>query len=193
MGFLHDKIQSEYKIDCYYPANGETLNISLPISLVVDVDVDFLKRTIAAGMADPKRPKLMHGTLKLDGENPPQLCTKNEYQKYGIKPFQIDFETSLTISGDDLLQPCEISQLIFEKLTSKMGEKYTISKINETKIRISRVTIEIVKIFQGSSEFIEIIMVWNENDENFGSSLFTYIEGLRRFFQKSDKRMEIAD
>ncbi|OTF80280.1 Endoribonuclease YSH1-like protein [Euroglyphus maynei] len=156
MAFLNGKIKNEFHIDCYYPANGETINIDIPISQAVDVDVNFLKRTITSGISDPKRQKLMHGTLKIDSNNSSiLLCSKDELEQYGIKPFNITFKTYIKLEKEqsDSLSSEEITQVIYEKLKSseKLSDQHVISKLNETEVQISQVLIQVLP---------------NENDQN---------------------------
>lgn len=163
MAFLHGKIKNEFHIDCYYPANGETINIDIPISQAVDVDVNFLKRTITSGISDPKRQKLMHGTLKIDSNNSTLLCSKDEFEQYGIKPFNITFKTYIKLEKEqsDLLSTEEITQVIYEKLKSKLSDQHVISKPNETEVLISQVLIQVQPNEYNQSNK-DIIIKWPE-------------------------------
>ncbi|XP_075584806.1 integrator complex subunit 11 [Dermatophagoides farinae] len=183
MAFLHGKIKNEFHIDCYYPANGETINIDIPISQAVDVDVNFLKRTITSGISDPKRQKLMHGTLKIDSNNSTLLCSKDEFEQYGIKPFNITFKTYIKLEKEqsDLLSTEEITQVIYEKLKSKLSDQHVINKPNETEVLISQVLIQVQPNEYNQSNK-DIIIKWPEEDEALGSFLLNYIQGLNRCF-----------
>jgi integrator complex subunit 11 len=67
MEFLKQKIQQEYGIDCYMPANGESAYIPCKPVVPVDVSLSLLKKEMAlydtVGAPDPKRPCRMHGIL----------------------------------------------------------------------------------------------------------------------------------
>ncbi|KAH9424163.1 integrator complex subunit 11 [Dermatophagoides pteronyssinus] len=184
MAFLNGKIKNEFHIDCYYPANGETIKIDIPISQAVDVDVNFLKRTITSGISDPKRQKLMHGTLKIDSNNSSiLLCSKDELEQYGIKPFTITFKTFIKLENEqsDSLSSEEITQVIYEKLKSseKLSDQHVISKPSETEVLISQVLIQ-VQPNENDQSSKEIIIKWPEEDEALGSFLLNYIQGLIR-------------
>lgn len=143
MAFLHNKIEEEFHIKSLYPANGETIDIPTEISVPVDVDVEFLKRTIDSGDSDPKRQKLLHGVLvfkndndKKDGETSEQIVedvtaggecnitlnSREEFANLGLEPHSISFKTFIKIkkeinSGSGQLLPNEkILDVIFEKL-----------------------------------------------------------------------------
>lgn len=124
MAFLHEKIQKEFKIDCFYPANGETIDINTQISLPVDVDIDFLKGTLHSGITEPKRRKLMHGTLTIKNDNESDECSirmnsVQEYSKYGVGLFQIKFKSSITLDSGKKCSLEDIGEFLHEKL-----EKY---------------------------------------------------------------------
>ncbi|CAM4676582.1 unnamed protein product [Leuciscus chuanchicus] len=65
MEFLKDKIEQEFSVSCYMPANGETTTIVTNPSVPVDISLNLLKREMALGgpLPDAKRPRTMHGTL----------------------------------------------------------------------------------------------------------------------------------
>ena len=45
MQFLKNKIQTEFGVDCYMPANGETVTIHTDCKIPVDVSLNLLKRS----------------------------------------------------------------------------------------------------------------------------------------------------
>lgn len=44
MVFLKNKVRTEFGIDCYMPANGETVTIQTECKVPVDVSLNLLKR-----------------------------------------------------------------------------------------------------------------------------------------------------
>ena len=124
MTFLHGKIKNEFHIDCFYPANGETININTQTSLPVDVDINFLKRTTNCGISDPKRHKLMHGTLIIqnndeNGNFDFKLNSKEQLMEYGIEPHQIKFKTYIKLNHEpniSFLSTEEITEVLYKKL-----------------------------------------------------------------------------
>lgn len=126
MEFLHRKIKEEFKVDCFYPANGETLDIHTPISVPVNVDIDFLKQTIDSGLSDLKRQKLMNGAMicKVDSKGKGDFNivfnSKDEFIQLGMKPHTINFKAFIKLNrekGGELLSDGEIVQVMFERLT----------------------------------------------------------------------------
>lgn len=122
MKFLDGKIKEEFHIDCFYPANGETINIATQTSLPVDVDVAFLKRTINNGISDPKRQKLMHGTLTIreDGDNFEfKLNSTDKLNEFGIETYQIKYKTFIRFAREPniaFLSLEEITEVIYTML-----------------------------------------------------------------------------
>lgn len=45
MEFLKSKVQAEFGIDCYMPANGETITIQTDCRIPIDVSLNLLKRS----------------------------------------------------------------------------------------------------------------------------------------------------
>lgn len=65
MEFLRQKIEQEFRVSCYMPANGETVTLPTSPSIPVGISLGLLKREMAQGLLLPeaKKPRLLHGTL----------------------------------------------------------------------------------------------------------------------------------
>ena len=124
MEFLEAKIKEEFNLDCFHPANGETLVINTQTSLPVDVELGFLKRTLDAETMDPKRQKLLHGTLTIrseedNGRQDYKLESKEKLAEFGIEPHQIMFKTYFKPQPDmksKVISPEDIAAVIHSKL-----------------------------------------------------------------------------
>jgi len=124
MTFLHGKIKDEFHIDCFYPANGETIGINTQTSLPVDVDINFLKRTMNCEISDPKRQKLMHGTLTIRNDDENGLYdfkfnSKEQLIEYGIEPHEIKFKTFIKLNREpnvNFISIEEIAEVVFKRL-----------------------------------------------------------------------------
>ena len=73
MDFLKNQIIKEFNIDCYKPANGETVTIKTKPIVPASISVELLKKENAIfnmeslfGETPNKQQKLMHGVLLLD-------------------------------------------------------------------------------------------------------------------------------
>ncbi|XP_028921443.1 integrator complex subunit 11 isoform X2 [Ornithorhynchus anatinus] len=64
MEFLKQKIEQEFRVNCYMPANGETVTLLTNPNIPVGISLGLLKRETTLGVPpDPQKPRLMHGTL----------------------------------------------------------------------------------------------------------------------------------
>uniref|UniRef100_A0A8D0T449 Integrator complex subunit 11 n=1 Tax=Sus scrofa TaxID=9823 RepID=A0A8D0T449_PIG len=64
MEFLKQKIEQEFRLSCYMPANGETVTLPTSPSIPVGISLGLLKREMAQGLLpDAKKARLLHGTL----------------------------------------------------------------------------------------------------------------------------------
>jgi len=188
MTFLHGRIKDEFHLDCYYPANGETICITTQTSLPVDVDINFLKRTINHGISDPKRQKLMHGTLTIrnDDENCSydyKLNSKEKMIEYGIEPHQIKFKTFIKLHREPnvTFQSLEeIAAVVYKRLKNKLHDQHLVTKLNETEIQISQVLIQ-VQTNEEDRDLKQIVLLWPEEDDALGSFLLSFIQGLRKY------------
>ncbi|XP_038602095.1 integrator complex subunit 11 [Tachyglossus aculeatus] len=64
MEFLKQKIEQEFRVNCYMPANGETVTLLTNPNIPVGISLGLLKRETTPGVPpDPQKPRLMHGTL----------------------------------------------------------------------------------------------------------------------------------
>ena len=121
MEFLHKKIKQEFGIECYMPANGETVSIGTKVSIPVDVEIDLLKRSLSssADSSDPKRVKLLHGTLMMTNTSAgPQFQLvepTKAMQELGIKPHVIKFTQTVKLKAIDY-SPQKITEVLYQKL-----------------------------------------------------------------------------
>lgn len=78
MKFLKTKIMQEFKINCYDPANGETVEIPTRINVPVDVSDNLLKQSLETeylvdNQSDIKKFKILHGTLVMSATGSDKL------------------------------------------------------------------------------------------------------------------------
>ncbi len=123
MEFLHGKIKKEFGLECFMPANGETVSIPTKVCIPVDVEIDLLKRTLksSSDKSDPKRPKLLHGSLMMttSGNGSPQfrlVDPKKALQELGIKPHIIKFTSSVKLKDKTGNTLTKITDIIYQKL-----------------------------------------------------------------------------
>lgn len=134
MKFLKAKIEQELKINCYDPANGETVSIPTKISIPVDVSECLLKRSLENGQynidlgddLDSKRMKVLHGTLVMSANSttqppifkivPPELAM----EEAGIRQHKIKYTTTLRLKNVQNLTSRQISEAILTRIKAKI-------------------------------------------------------------------------
>ena len=123
MEFLQGKIKQEFGLECYMPANGETVNITTKITIPVDVEVALLKRSlnVTSDLCDHKKPKLLHGSLLMttttDGSSQFKLVEPQKaMQELGIKPHVIKFTSTVRLEDRSCGLTTKIIELIYQKL-----------------------------------------------------------------------------
>ncbi|KAG7221668.1 hypothetical protein INR49_000035 [Caranx melampygus] len=93
MEFLKGKIEQEFSIDCYMPANGETATVTTNPSVPVDISLNLLKREMALGgpLPDPKKPRTMHGTLIMKENSLKLVSSEQALKELGLNEHQLRF------------------------------------------------------------------------------------------------------
>uniref|UniRef100_H0ZXV1 Integrator complex subunit 11 n=1 Tax=Taeniopygia guttata TaxID=59729 RepID=H0ZXV1_TAEGU len=92
MEFLRQKIEQEFHVSCFMPANGETTTILTNPSIPVDISLGLLKRETAIGAApDAKKPKLMHGTLLMKDNSFRLVSPEQALKELGLAEHQLRF------------------------------------------------------------------------------------------------------
>ncbi|KAK4809675.1 hypothetical protein QYF61_002572, partial [Mycteria americana] len=92
MEFLKQKIEQEFHVNCYMPANGETTTIFTNPSIPVDISLGLLKRETAIGLLpDVKKPKLMHGTLIMKDNSFRLVSPEQALKELGLAEHQLRF------------------------------------------------------------------------------------------------------
>jgi len=135
MKFLKMKIEQEFKVACYDPANGETVNVPTQISIPVDVSECLLKKSLENciydidGDDDSKRMKILHGTLVMSASTPsnppifkivpPDLAM----EEAGIRQHKIKYTTTLRLKNVQNLTCRQISETILKRIKSKIKDR----------------------------------------------------------------------
>ncbi|CAG8502254.1 8096_t:CDS:1 [Ambispora gerdemannii] len=138
MEFLLDKINKEFKIPCYSPANGTTITVETSLDIPVDVSVSLLKQQ--QNMAMQKRIMLSTMSSSTIFNSKKFIDFNRNYIKglniENLKPIQ-----SIPIQGLLVMQPNHRLRLIDPK------EKITLDDNNNAKLKNHNLSFEIIKKF----------------------------------------------
>lgn len=137
MEFLKTKIEQEFKVNCFKPANGETVDIATQISIPVDVADCLLKRSLESSQYnlgneddfDSKRMKFLHGTLVMSATAPSQppifkiVSPELAMEEAGLRQHKIKYTTTLRLKNVQNLTSRQISESILIKIKSKIKDR----------------------------------------------------------------------
>lgn len=209
MKFLKAKIQQEYNIPCFDPANGETVEIPTRITIPVDVEVELLKRSLSDDKtmgdrsdSDSKRTKLLHGALVMSActnAQPPVyrlVAPEAAMEEAGIKPHNVKFTATLRIFNVQDKSTQDITELVFQKLRYKFKDRSgstsmaIASKEDQPHVdddEPKMVTDSCINIGrssvhidpQDSGKFRDVYVSWFDRDEAVGNVLVRAIQEMQ--------------
>ncbi|WAR13849.1 INT11-like protein [Mya arenaria] len=157
MDFLKTKIQGEFGIDCYKPANGETVTIETQHNIPVDISLNLLKRE--ASFKDPKKHRVLHGALLMRG-NKLQLVDADEALKdLGIKEHNLRFTSTLYVDETGPAQ--QLTEKVYQLCKKKVSD-HPSQLSSDGSISVSDVMITI----SGEDEETKSILVtWSHQNQ----------------------------
>lgn len=170
MEFLKDKIEKEFKISCYMPANGETCTITTPVKIPIDISLRLLKAESVrynAQPPDPKRRRVVNGILCVKDNRLSLLDIDEMCDEIGINRHVIRFTSTVRFEdpGPAVRTAEKLKSLLAEKL-----DGWTIT-ISDGNISIESV---LIKVEGEDNSTKNIYVSWTNQDEDLGS----YILGL---------------
>jgi len=191
MQFLKGKIEKEFGVSCFMPANGETVCISTSISIPIDVSLDLLKRTLAEGNddgsgVDCKKPKLMHGTLVIDAsasssETPSfkLLDPDKAITDLALQPHVIRFTSTVRMSDSSRMTSIKFSENIFQRLQTRMSEsRYPVVLLPDGSISTQSVVVRVDT--SNEDAFKEVYVTWNDRDDALGCFIVNSLQEMQK-------------
>lgn len=174
MEFLRKKVLEEFAIDCYTPANGETVTVDTPDTIPVDVALPLLKRTLARGDYDCKKPKRIHGALLMH-DGVVQLVEPGQaMQELGVVGHEIRFTTSVSIPSRGPVS--KMLDVIYSNLKGSLKDQ-TIQLLSDGAISVASA---LVKVDCQEDDATKAVCVsWAHEDEELGSYLLGLLQEMR--------------
>ncbi len=147
MDFLKNQIQKEFSVDCFKPANGETISIKTQNTVPASISVKLLKNeksnfnfeSISNENGQMRKKKLMHGVLMMDHNNIKVVHPKEAIDKIGLVQQQIQFTSSLRVKN----RPGVIDEIC--GLFQKEIEDIDTFKTDETSVVVENVNVTLKK------------------------------------------------
>ncbi|KAG9508514.1 Integrator complex subunit 11, partial [Fragariocoptes setiger] len=200
MKFLKAKIIQEFKIGCFDPANGETVEIPTRIFIPVDISVNLLKRSLHSAsntcnsddndIGFSKRSKVLHGALVMSagsslGPNPIFKLVEPEtaMNEAGLKCHNIKFTATHRISVPQNLTTKQLTDLLLQKLRTKLKDRVAADALEamnivaDSGISLGSCFIKLDEVEPGNQR--DVYISWYDQEEGLGSSLVKIIQEIQ--------------
>lgn len=174
MEFLKEKIEQEFSIGCYMPANGETATVETNPSVPVDISLNLLKREMELGgpLPDVKKPRTLHGTIIMKDNSMRLVSPDQALVDLGLGEHQLRFTCRVQLQ--DPHSDADTLHRIFVHLKGVM-KTYTIQNLPDGTIMVESI---VLKVSSSSEEpNVKVILLsWSYQDEELGSFLSTLLK-----------------
>ncbi|XP_078281609.1 integrator complex subunit 11 isoform X3 [Rhinoraja longicauda] len=173
MGFLKQKIEQEFSINCYMPANGETATIVTNPNIPVDISLSLLKRDSALGpIPDPKKQKLMHGTLIIKDNSLRLISPEQAVKELGLSEHHLRYTCKVQIQDHHSEQ--DTLNRIYSHLKNILKD-YPIQHLPDGSVMVESILIKISAMSDDQSTK-DVLVSWTYQDEELGSYLITLLK-----------------
>ncbi|KAM4563203.1 integrator complex subunit 11 [Odontesthes bonariensis] len=174
MEFLKGKIEQEFSVDCYMPANGETATVTTNPSVPVDMSLNLLKREMALGgpLPDPKKPCTMHGTLIMKENSLKLVSSEQALKELGLNEHQLRFTCRVQLQ-DPHSDPDTLHR-IYTHLKSVL-KGYTIQHLPDGTVMVESIVIKVSSSVDDTNAKV-LLLSWSYQDEELGSFLSSLLK-----------------
>ncbi|XP_064028066.1 integrator complex subunit 11 [Pogoniulus pusillus] len=168
MEFLKQKIEQEFHVSCYMPANGETTTIFTNPSIPVDIALGLLKRETALGLLpDVKKPQLMHGTLMMKDNSFRLVSPEQALKELGLAEHQLRFTCRVHIQ--DPRKEHETVLRVYNHLKGVLKD-YSVQHLPDGSITVESILIQATAHSEDQGTKV-LLVSWTYQDEELGSYL----------------------
>ncbi|NWR85253.1 INT11 protein, partial [Sakesphorus luctuosus] len=173
MEFLKQKIEQEFHVNCYMPANGETTTIFTNPSIPVDISLGLLKREAAIGpVPDAKKPKLMHGTLLMKDNSFRLVSPEQALKELGLAEHQLRFTCRVHIQ--DPRKEHETVLRVYNHLKGVLKD-YSVQHLPDGSITVESILIQATAHSEDQGTKV-LLVSWTYQDEELGSYLTSLLK-----------------
>ncbi|KFQ11707.1 Integrator complex subunit 11 [Leptosomus discolor] len=176
MEFLKQKIEQEFHVSCYMPANGETTTIFTNPSIPVDISLGLLKRETAIGLLpDVKKPKLMHGTLIMKDNSFRLVSPEQALKELGLAEHQLRFTCRVHIQ--DPRKEHETVLRVYNHLKGQVRvlKDYSVQHLPDGSITVESILIQATAHSEDQGTKV-LLVSWTYQDEELGSFLTSLLK-----------------
>ncbi|NXU87713.1 INT11 protein, partial [Xiphorhynchus elegans] len=173
MEFLKQKIEQEFHVNCYMPANGETTTIFTNPCIPVDISLGLLKREAAIGpVPDAKKPKLMHGTLLMKDNSFRLVSPEQALKELGLAEHQLRFTCRVHIQ--DPRKEHETVLRVYNHLKGVLKD-YSVQHLPDGSITVESILIQATAHSEDQGTKV-LLVSWTYQDEELGSYLTSLLK-----------------
>ncbi|XP_054250888.1 integrator complex subunit 11 isoform X1 [Indicator indicator] len=173
MEFLKQKIEQEFHVSCYMPANGETTTVFTNPSIPVDISLGLLKRETALGLLpDVKKPQLMHGTLMMKDNSLRLLSPEQALKELGLAEHQLRFTCRVHIQ--DPRKEHETVLRVYNHLKGVLKD-YSVQHLPDGSITVESILIQATAHSEDQGTKV-LLVSWTYQDEELGSYLTSLLK-----------------
>lgn len=188
MEFLKDKIEQEFSISCFMPANGETTTIVTNPSVPVDISLNLLKREMALGgpLPDAKKPRTMHGTLIMKDNSLRLVSPEQALKELGLNEHQLRFTCRVQLH--DPHSDTDTLSRIYTHLKSVL-KSYSIQHVPDGTVIVESIVIKVTSSAEEPNLKV-ILLSWSYQVNKPKSQLYAHSQHyfLKVFLNRSNIR-----
>lgn len=173
MEFLKQKIEQEFRIQCYMPFNGETATIVTNPNIPVDISLGLLKKESALSLVpDAKKPRLMHGTLIMKDNSLRLVSPEQALKEIGLGEHQLRFTCRVHIQDSHKEQ--ETVLRIYNHLKSILKDR-SVQHLPDGSIMVESILLQ-VSTSSDDPGTKDLLISWTYQDEELGSFLTSLLK-----------------
>ncbi|XP_064137148.1 integrator complex subunit 11 isoform X5 [Loxodonta africana] len=173
MEFLKQKIEQEFRVNCYMPANGETVTLPTSPSIPVGISLGLLKREMAQGMLpDAKRPRLLQGTLIMKDSNFRLVSSEQALKELGLAEHQLRFTCRVHLH--DARKEQETVMRVYSHLKSILKD-HCVQHLPDGSVTVESILIQAAAHSEDPGTKV-LLVSWTYQDEELGSYLTSLLK-----------------
>uniref|UniRef100_A0A8C3UC79 Integrator complex subunit 11 n=1 Tax=Catharus ustulatus TaxID=91951 RepID=A0A8C3UC79_CATUS len=170
MEFLRQKIEQEFHVSCFMPANGETTTILTNPCIPVDISLGLLKRETP--VPDAKKPKLMHGSLLMKDNSFRLVSPEQALKELGLAEHQLRFTCRVHIQ--DPRKEHETGLRVYNHLKGILKD-YSVQHLPDGSITVESILIQATAHSEDQGTKV-LLVSWTYQDEELGSYLTSLLK-----------------
>ncbi|XP_059944752.1 integrator complex subunit 11 isoform X2 [Mesoplodon densirostris] len=173
MEFLKQKIEQEFRVSCYMPANGETVTLPTSPSIPVGISLGLLKREMAQGLLpDAKKARLLHGTLIMKDSNFRLVSSEQALKELGLAEHQLRFTCRVHLH--DTRKEQETAVRVYSHLKSVLKD-HCVQHLPDGSVTVESILIQAAAHSEDPGTKV-LLVSWTYQDEELGSYLTSLLK-----------------